>query len=72
MIILFLSPNDIYHTTIMPCYDKKLEASRDDFYNDIFNTKDVDCVLTTTEIIDIIKEKQIDFINLEESPIDKL
>jgi iron only hydrogenase large subunit-like protein len=66
------NPNDIYHTTIMPCYDKKLEASRDDFYNDIFNTKDVDCVLTTTEIIDIIKEKQIDFINLEESPIDKL
>jgi iron only hydrogenase large subunit-like protein len=21
----------IYHVTVMPCYDKKLEASRDDF-----------------------------------------
>ena len=44
------SPEQIYHVTIMPCYDKKLEASRQDFYSDIFNTRDVDCVLTTGEI----------------------
>lgn len=24
-------PAQIYHVTVMPCYDKKLEASRDDF-----------------------------------------
>jgi iron only hydrogenase large subunit-like protein len=24
-------PAAIYHVTVMPCYDKKLEASRDDF-----------------------------------------
>lgn len=24
-------PARIYHVTVMPCYDKKLEASRDDF-----------------------------------------
>ena len=31
----------------MPCYDKKLEASREDFYNDIYRTRDVDCVIST-------------------------
>ena len=25
-------PASIYHVAIMPCYDKKLEASRDDFH----------------------------------------
>ena len=40
-------PGDIYHVTVMPCYDKKLEASRSDFYSDIYRTRDVDCVLTS-------------------------
>jgi hypothetical protein len=31
----------------MPCYDKKLEASRQDFYNDLYQTRDVDCVITS-------------------------
>ncbi|XP_014782128.1 cytosolic Fe-S cluster assembly factor narfl isoform X2 [Octopus bimaculoides] len=43
-------PSDIYHVTVMPCYDKKLEASRQDFYNDIYNTRDVDCVISTDEV----------------------
>ena len=33
--------------TVMPCYDKKLEASREDFYNDLYRTRDVDCVITS-------------------------
>jgi iron only hydrogenase large subunit-like protein len=41
----------------MPCYDKKLEASRQDFYNDILSTRDVDCVLTTTELEILIRDK---------------
>ena len=28
---LGLDPGQIYHCAIMPCYDKKLEGSRDDF-----------------------------------------
>ena len=28
---LGLQPGNIYHCAIMPCYDKKLEASREDF-----------------------------------------
>ena len=39
----------VYHVTVMPCYDKKLEASRDDFYSEIYSTRDVDCVLTSGE-----------------------
>ena len=39
----------VYHVTVMPCYDKKLEASRDDFYSEVYSTRDVDCVLTSGE-----------------------
>lgn len=35
----------------MPCYDKKLEASREDFYNDIYRTRDVDCVISTSKFV---------------------
>lgn len=45
---------EIYHVTAMPCYDKKLEAARDDFvFGD--NLTEVDSVLTTGEILDLLK-----------------
>ncbi|KAG0315907.1 hypothetical protein BGZ99_007180 [Dissophora globulifera] len=47
---LGLNPDQIYHVCVMPCYDKKLEASRSDFYSDIYSTRDVDCVITSTEV----------------------
>ncbi|PRP88265.1 hypothetical protein PROFUN_03374 [Planoprotostelium fungivorum] len=62
----------IYHVTVMPCYDKKLEASRDDFYNDVLSTRDVDCVLSSGEILDIIKGLGKPFSDYEESAIDSL
>jgi hypothetical protein len=40
----------------MPCYDKKLEASRSDFHNDLYATRDVDCVITTGELELLMKE----------------
>jgi iron only hydrogenase large subunit-like protein len=43
-------PDQIYHVSVMPCYNEKLEASRQDFYNDIHSTRDVDCVITTGEL----------------------
>lgn len=27
-----LQPDRVYHCAVMPCYDKKLEASREDFW----------------------------------------
>ncbi|KIK99341.1 hypothetical protein PAXRUDRAFT_30594 [Paxillus rubicundulus Ve08.2h10] len=50
-------PDQIYHVTVMPCYDKKLEASRQDFYNDVYSTRDVDCVITTGELELMMREK---------------
>ena len=51
-----ISAGAIYHCTVMPCYDKKLEAARDDF---IFGAEsgatEVDCVLTSGEILDLLK-----------------
>jgi len=35
----------------MMCYDKKLEASREDFFNDVYRTRDVDCVITTGTVV---------------------
>ncbi|KAJ8076464.1 Cytosolic Fe-S cluster assembly factor nar1 [Marasmius tenuissimus] len=50
------TPADIYHVTVMPCYDKKLEASRSDFYNEVYSTRDVDCVITTGELERLVQE----------------
>lgn len=41
----------------MPCYDKKLEASRQDFYDETYATRDVDCVITTGELQLLMQDK---------------
>eukprot|EP00053_Salpingoeca_punica_P003240 m.42009 g.42009 ORF g.42009 m.42009 type:complete len:481 (-) comp12062_c0_seq2:200-1642(-) len=53
-------PDQVYHVTVMPCFDKKLEASRSDFYSDLYSTRDVDCVITTGEIEMMLAEKGCD------------
>lgn len=63
------SPSSIYHVTVMPCYDKKLEASREDFYNDIYRSKDVDLVLTTTEVLTMINSKPYSILELLSEPV---
>lgn len=55
-----LQPSSIYHVAVMPCYDKKLEASRPDFYDEILATKDVDCVITTGELDLLMNEEGFD------------
>ncbi|EPY90059.1 cytosolic Fe-S cluster assembly factor NARFL [Camelus ferus] len=45
-----LTPDKIYHVTVMPCYDKKLEASRPDFFSQEHQSRDVDCVITTGDV----------------------
>lgn len=46
---LGVAPDKMYHVTVMPCYDKKLEASREDFYSEVNDSKDVDCVITSSK-----------------------
>ncbi len=52
-----------YHVAIMPCTAKKMEAQRPEFCHD--GVPDVDLVLTTQEIIMMIKESGIRFDELE-------
>ncbi|KAH3901549.1 iron-sulfur cluster assembly protein NAR1 SCDLUD_003046 [Saccharomycodes ludwigii] len=50
-----LRSNKIYHLSIMPCFDKKLEASREDGENE------VDCVITPKEVVNMFADLNIDF-----------
>ena len=50
-----LKSNDIYLVTVVSCYDRKLEASRRDFLSSE-GSQDVDCVLTSQEIFDLLQK----------------
>lgn len=49
-----LSPQQIYHVAVMPCFDKKLEASRSDFYLNKAETREVDCVITSGTVTSLL------------------
>lgn len=66
-----LSPEQIYHVTLMPCYDKKLEASREDFYNQERKCRDVDCVITPIELEQMLNEQNIILSEISEKEIQK-
>src|SRR6185312_14132017 len=55
----------------MMCYDKKLEASRSDFFSTANQTRDVDCVLTTGEIAQMFLEKSFSLADSPEAPLDR-
>ncbi|XP_040134019.1 cytosolic iron-sulfur assembly component 3 isoform X2 [Ictidomys tridecemlineatus] len=67
-----LAPDKVYHVTVMPCYDKKLEASRPDFYSQEHQARDVDCVLTTGEVLELLEEEGVSLSELEPAPLDGL
>ncbi len=56
------------HIAIMPCTAKKFEAARDEFKLD--GTPNVDFVITTQELIQMIKESGIIFADLEPEAVD--
>ncbi|XP_035719082.1 probable cytosolic Fe-S cluster assembly factor AGAP009023 [Vespa mandarinia] len=64
-----LSPEQVYHVTVMPCYDKKLEASREDFYNHEKSTRDVDCVITSIELEQMLNESHLTLSDIEDGEI---
>jgi len=50
-----------YHCAVMPCFDKKLEASRTDFSDkDDPERRDVDCVLSSAEVTAMLREAAIE------------
>lgn len=60
----------IVHVTVMPCFDKKLEASRLDFA--LSDAKEVDMVITPVEIEQMMEDLGISFVDLPISPMDSL
>ncbi len=59
---------DIASVSIMPCTCKSFESEREEMNSS--GERDVDVVLTTRELAYIIKEKNIDFLALEEDVFD--
>lgn len=67
-----LTPDKIYHVAVMPCHDKKLEASRPDFFSQEHQTRDVDCVITTGEVLKLLEEEGVSLSALEPAALDSL
>lgn len=64
--------NEIFHVTLMPCFDKKLEASRQDFQDSSDGSKDVDCVLTPIELEEILVTEGVTLEEFEPRKLDVL
>ncbi|KAL9130988.1 MAG: hypothetical protein Q9217_000977 [Psora testacea] len=72
--------DQIWHVAVMPCFDKKLEASREEL-TDIYwrsgpssedvrpSVRDVDCVITARELLMLADTRGISFPNLPRQPL---
>ena len=63
------SAKDIASVSIMPCTCKSFESERTEMNSS--GERDVDVVLTTRELAYLIKEMDIDFVNLQEENFDQ-
>lgn len=65
-----IDPKDIFVVSVMPCTAKKFERTRDGEAGAGYD--DVDAVLTTREFARMIKQANIDFVNLPDEDFDNL
>ncbi|WBW95746.1 NADH-dependent [FeFe] hydrogenase, group A6 [Oceanirhabdus sp. W0125-5] len=63
-----IDAKNIYVVSVMPCVAKKFEGDREELSNE--GLQDVDAVLTTRELAQMIKEMGVDFANLAEEDFD--
>lgn len=74
---LGISPDRVWHVAIMPCFDKKLEASREELTDIAWEgtldgkrgIRDVDCVITSKELLMLADTRGINFAALPRSPL---
>ncbi|KAI3401556.1 hypothetical protein diail_10157 [Diaporthe ilicicola] len=74
---LGITPDRIWHLAVMPCLDKKLEASREELTDSVWagdgkpgrGTRDVDCVITSKEVLMLSESRGIDFFGLPKTPM---
>ncbi|KAF2422398.1 iron hydrogenase [Tothia fuscella] len=71
-----IPPDRIWHLALMPCFDKKLEASRGELTSAAWMeggesaaVRDVDCVITARELITMAAARGIDFGTLSRKPL---
>ena len=75
---LGISPDRIWHVAIMPCFDKKLEASREELTDAAWEgtstrgVRDVDCVITSKELLMLADSRRIDFSTLPRIPLQRI
>ena len=67
---LAIHAGDIFHFTIMPCYDKKLEATRSDFVTVGTEIRDVDTVIATNELKLLMDQLDTSFNEFNRMPFD--
>ncbi|NLB88073.1 MAG: 4Fe-4S binding protein [Syntrophomonadaceae bacterium] len=67
---LQVDPANMVVVSVMPCTAKKYECDRPEMIASGF--KDVDCVITTRELADLIKDAGIDFLSLADEEADRL
>ncbi len=63
-----IDPKKMYVVSVMPCVAKKFEGQREELSND--DMQNVDSVITTRELAKMIKQANLEFIDLEESSFD--
>ncbi|KAL8784652.1 MAG: hypothetical protein Q9195_008955 [Heterodermia aff. obscurata] len=74
---LHISPSQIWHLAIMPCFDKKLEASREELTDTSWRPtatahtpiRDTDSVITARELLLLASSRGIPFASLPRSPL---
>ncbi|EFE40583.1 hypothetical protein TRV_04632 [Trichophyton verrucosum HKI 0517] len=76
---LNISPSQVWHLAIMPCFDKKLEASRQELTDvswrgEALDTasspvRDVDCVITSKELLMLASSRNISLPSLPLEPL---
>ncbi|KAL7961579.1 iron hydrogenase [Trichoderma compactum] len=72
---LNIPPSRIWHVAVMPCFDKKLEASREELTDEVWarsglpgkGIRDVDCVITSKEVLMLAESRGLDFFNMSKS-----
>lgn len=74
---LGIPPSQIWHLAVMPCFDKKLEASREELTDKWWSEetssstliRDVDCVITSRELLSLAEARNIRLSSLPLKPV---
>ncbi|CAM1506966.1 Fc.00g066070.m01.CDS01 [Cosmosporella sp. VM-42] len=75
--ILGIAPSRIWHLAVMPCFDKKLEASREELTEEVWagsgspgrGVRDVDCVITSKEILMLAESRGLNFFDISKTAL---